>query len=140
MAYYNYNPFNKDIKNIESVDLTVLKDVYEGWYIDYKQKSIKISDIAKHLSAFANQYGGWLFFGIRESEKKSAGEFVGINKSEIGKLSISIREAATAHSNPEIYYEEKIVYGPDHHICLAEENAILIIYIPMVSSPQFLVQ
>jgi hypothetical protein len=137
MHHYNYNPFGKDIKEIKAVDLLVLKDIYEGWYIDYKAKMINTKDIAKHISAFANQYGGWLFFGIKESKERAAGEYVGINRNEIKELSISIREAATAHSNPEVYYDEKIVFGPDDHLILIEENAILIIYIPMGSFPPY---
>jgi len=32
----NYNPFNKPISKLEAKDLGVLKDIPEGWYIEYK--------------------------------------------------------------------------------------------------------
>lgn len=137
MNYYNFNPFGKDINKIEAADLATLCEVSEGWYIDYKQEIIDIKKIAKHASAFANQYGGWLFFGITESDKKTAEEFIGIKKEDVQKLSTAIREAVSTHSNPEVYYEEKIIYGPDDTIKLPDNRAIVIVYIPEGSHPPY---
>ena len=130
MDYYSFNPFSKNIDKINGEDLFVLKDISEGWYVDYKENIIKIPKIAKHMSAFANQYGGWLFFGIKESEARTAGRYVGVDKDEVSKLLISIREAITAHSSPEIYYKEKIIEGPCNAIGLPEDKSIVILYIP----------
>jgi predicted HTH transcriptional regulator len=109
MTYYNFNPFNKNIDEITGEDLIVLKDISEGWYVDYKENIINIKKTAKHMSAFANQFGGWLFFGIKESETRTAGHYLGINKDKVCELLISIREAVSAHSSPEIYYTENII-------------------------------
>ena len=79
MYTYAFNPFGKAIDDVQEKDLIVLRDVAEGWYVDYKQEGIKTDDLAKHLSAFSNQYGGFLFIGIREAEdgSRKAGTFVG---------------------------------------------------------------
>ena len=45
MRHYNFNPFDKDIKDIETDDLAVLTDVCEGWYIDYKEKIIDLKNL-----------------------------------------------------------------------------------------------
>jgi len=138
MAFYNFNPFNKDINQITSEDLYILRDVSEGWYLDYKEKSIDIKSIAKHMSAFANQYGGWLFFGVKESPEKTAESFPGIEHKDIGKLSTAIREAISAHVNPEVYYEEKVIHGPSEKIGLSDSRAIYVIYIPEGKRPPYI--
>lgn len=138
MSYYNFNPFGKDLNQIEAADLATLCDVSEGWYIDYKQEIIDIKKIAKHASAFANQYGGWLFFGITESDRKTAEKFIGIKIEDVQKLSTAIRESVSTHSNPEVYYEEKIIYGPDDTIKLHEHRAIVIVYIPEGTHPPYI--
>ncbi|MFM5509805.1 helix-turn-helix domain-containing protein [Aeromonas rivipollensis] len=133
MLNYSYYPFKKDLENIDIEDLLLLKNVSEGWYIDYKVQGLKIIDFAKHISAFANQYGGWLIVGVNESSdgSRTAAEFVGITKSELEKVSRDIREASSAHINPEVLYEEKTIDGPLEEIGLAEGKSILIIGIPM---------
>ncbi len=133
MLDYSYFPFKNNLERIGAEDLLRLKSVSEGWYIDYKSQGIKISDFAKHLSGFANQYGGWLFIGIEESSDgtRTASKFPGIPKSDLEKVSTDIREAAAAHVNPEILYEEHIVSGPIEEIGLASNYCILIIGIPM---------
>jgi len=66
MYRYNFEPFNCSLENVRGSDLLKLKDVAEGWYIDYKREPIPISAFGRHLSAFANQYGGWIFIGVEE--------------------------------------------------------------------------
>lgn len=133
MLNYSYYPFNKNLEDIDAEDLLLLKEVSEGWYIDYKSQGLKIVDLAKHMSAFANQYGGWLILGVSESSdgRRTASEFVGIPKSGLKKVSTDIREASAAHVNPEILYEEKVIDGPLEKIGLDEGNSILILGIPM---------
>ena len=133
MLNYSYYPFKNILEDIGAEDLVLLKDVSEGWYIDYKVQSLKIPDLAKQLSAFANQYGGWLIIGVNEASdgSRTASEFVGIPVSELEKVSRDIREASSAHVNPEVLYEEKVISGPIESIGLAEDKAIIIIGIPM---------
>ena len=69
----DYNPFGKIIREIDTGDLSTLRDVSEGWYVEYKSEVPDAPSIAKSISALANTYGGWIFYGIDEtdsSEKK----------------------------------------------------------------------
>ena len=45
-----------------------------------RRETPNAASIAKSVSAFANTYGGWLFYGVNEKSKSgaAAGEFVGI--------------------------------------------------------------
>ena len=74
-----YTPFNKTINEPDETDiLGILRGVSEGWYVEYKSELPKIRDVAKSLSSFANQYGGWLFIGVEEDKKsKTAAGFPG---------------------------------------------------------------
>ena len=76
----SYNPFKKEIQDLQATDLAVLLEVAEGWFIEYKQGEVPPANIAKSLSAFANHYGGWVFYGIEEAADGShqAGAFPGI--------------------------------------------------------------
>ncbi len=133
MLNYSYYPFKKELEKIDAEDLLLLKEVSEGWYIDYKVKGLKVIDLAKHMSAFANQYGGWLILGVEESSdgSRTPSEFVGMPKADLEKVSRDIREASAAHVNPEILYEEKVIDGPLEQIGLVEGKSILILGIPM---------
>lgn len=138
MFRYNYNPFHIDIQNLRGEHLKVLKDVTEGWYVDYKQEMIEIKKISKQLSSFSNQYGGWVFFGIQESEKRTAGKFVGVPRNKVEPHLLRIREASTAHVNPNVYYEDKVIYGPVEEIGLEDNKAIIVLYIPEGANPPYI--
>ncbi len=71
MQPYRFNPFNKDISTVTGLDLLRLKEVTEGWFVDYKSRPLTACDFGKHISAFANQYGGFLFIGVDEGPSKS---------------------------------------------------------------------
>lgn len=137
---YSFNPFKKPLNKVEGKDLISLFDISEGWYVDYKRESIKIKDIAKHISAFSNQYGGFLFFGVVEKGdgSRQAGAFPGVPSEEVSSLSINIREAAVAHSSPPIFYEEHIINGPCNEIELPENKSILIVGIPQGDNPPYI--
>lgn len=133
MHSYSYYPFINSLEVINHEDLVKLHDIAEGWYIDYKSQGLNISDYAKHLCSFANQYGGWLIIGVTEKSdgSRTADKFLGVDNELIAKISIDVREAAAAHSNPPVLYEEKIVKGPISEIDLPEEKSIIIFGIPM---------
>ena len=111
MLNYSYYPFKNKLDNLNYTDLKGLEQVAEGWYIDYKRQGLKIIDYAKHISGFANQYGGWLIIGIDESSngKRTAEKFLGVSLDEVEKISTELREAVSAHINPEVLYEEKSI-------------------------------
>ena len=62
----------KAIRDLQPPDLTILRNVHEGWYVEYKSQVVKASALAKSLSAFANTYGGWLFIGVQEQSGDNA--------------------------------------------------------------------
>ncbi len=132
MENYRYSPFSAPLENLAGPELKKLEDVAEGWFIEYKRAVIDIKEIARHLAAFANQRGGWLFFGITEKQdgSREAGGFPGITNSDVPSLLLKIREATSAHVSPPVYYEEKVISGPIGEINLDTDKSIIIIGIP----------
>ena len=140
MHDYPYNPFGKDVATVVGDDLDVLRHVSEGWYVDYKQQGLEIVDLARHMSAFANQYGGWLFFGIVEATdgSRTAGTFPGIATTAVPALSLKLREAISGHVSPPLLYEERAVHGPCGKIGLPAGCAIVIVGIPQGVDPPYI--
>ena len=127
-----YSPFNKPITDLQPSDLAVLKSVSEGWYVDYKRDLIDAGGMAKALSAFANSYGGWLFFGIKERSKDDpvAGEFCGLSVRDVDVAQQRLRQSAAGHLNPTPYFRTKVLRGPCADIGLAEGATVVVVEIP----------
>ena len=127
-----YSPFDKPITDLLPSDLAVLKFVGEGWYVDYKRDLIDAVGMAKALSAFANTYGGWLFFGIKERSKDdpAAGEFCGLSDRDVDVAQQRLRQSAAGHLNPTPYFRTKVLRGPSVDIGLAEGAAVVVVEIP----------
>jgi predicted HTH transcriptional regulator len=58
-----FQPFNTPIDALRVEHLEQLRDVSEGWHVEYTRAPIPAKNIGKSLSAFANHFGGWLVFG-----------------------------------------------------------------------------
>lgn len=127
-----FNPFDKALLEIEAEHLSVLKKVHEGWYVDYKRDLINVKKQAKALSAFANTYGGWLIFGIEESNENEpvAHAFPGIPIKDAQSLLQQLRQAADQHIAPTPFFETKIVSGPSEVLQLGQDRCIVIVRIP----------
>lgn len=131
MVNVPYNPFSCELEEVEVGSLAVLRSVAEGWHVEYKRESVPTKSIAKSLSAFANHYGGWIFYGIEEEDSSNyARAFPGIEKNEVGKLLDNIRNAAKDSITPEPYYEYKVLDGPALNIGLDHNRAIVIVVVP----------
>ena len=133
MHVSNYSPFERGISDLTVEDLAVLKEVEEGWYVDYKREAIKAEHIAKGLAAFANTYGGWLFFGVEEAKGQGnpvAASFPGLSLDEAQKLSQQCRQGAAAHLSESPYFESVVLSGPCDSIGLSADRAVFILYIP----------
>lgn len=128
----SYSPFDKPLGDITAADLNALKSTPEGWYIEYKSQFPDGASVAKSLSAFANSYGGWLFYGIQESADKSrcAGLFPGIPADQLPLYEQKLRQAASGQVSPAPYFETRVVKGPDDAIGLTADRGILVVYIP----------
>src|SRR5690348_14200117 len=64
----DFNPLAKPFDSIDLRDIERLRNVPEGWYVEYKSQPILARDAAKSLAAFANHFGGWLIFGVQAAQ------------------------------------------------------------------------
>ena len=127
-----YSPFKKELTDIDASDLADLKFASEGWYIEYKREVPTAESIAKSISAFANTYGGWLFFGVAEESKESpvAGAFPGISKANMDAALQRTRQAIAEQVNPSPHFESRVIWGPSDAIGLAEDHGVICIWVP----------
>ena len=127
-----YSPFDKDIKNVRTADLVILKNVKEGWYVEYKSQMVNASALAKAVSAFANTYGGWLFLGIQEKCKEDpvADTFPGIPADKIDEALQRLRQSIADNLNPTPFFETTVFRGSCVELGLAEDMSILAVEIP----------
>jgi len=128
----HYSPFTKELPDIVADDLEALQSTAEGWYVEYKRETPNASSMAKSATAFANTYGGWLFYGIAESSKDGAvaGSFPGIPRADVDPALQRFRQAIANHANPSPHFETHVVWGPSAKIDLPADHAIICVYIP----------
>lgn len=129
---HRFNPFGKATKQIQTSDLGCLKQVTEGWYVEYKREVVNAKAIAKSISAFANTYGGWLFYGIDEESKENsvAGSFPGVENGALDQELQKIRQAVANSMNPACHYECITLAGPCPELELPEGRSIIVIEVP----------
>jgi Putative DNA-binding domain len=128
----DYSPFDTQIGDLKASDLGILSTVSEGWYIEYKSQLPSASSIAKSVSAFANTYGGWLFYGISEKSKAEAvaGTFVGIDRNGVDAALQTVRHAISHSLNPQPFFETKVLWGPEPAVGLEKDKAVICIKVP----------
>lgn len=128
---YRYTPFEKHLTDISEDDLATLKNVHEGWYVEYKSELIKPRDLAKSLSSFANQFGGWIFFGVSEDRNLHVAEsFPGIPDSDVSNALESLRNASKDLITPDVFYFRRVFKGPIASIGLKPDRSIIVVQIP----------
>lgn len=127
-----FNPFSaKDLSDLQAADLSVLTEVTEGWYIEYKEQLSNAKTIAKSISSFSNTYGGWLFFGVEEDKSaNTAKSFPGIPRADLDKSLKRIQQSVAANMNPASYFETKVLNGPEPSINLAKDRMVLCVHVP----------
>lgn len=76
------NPFNKNINDVKKEDLDLLKTngVAESLFIEYKADIP--AKIGKHVAAFANTHGGYLFLGVKAGKDNTPESCIGISKAD----------------------------------------------------------
>ena len=126
-----YRPFADHLDEVAPEDLARLKDVHEGWYVEYKQELIGNRELAKSLSSFANQYGGWLFLGVEEDTVNNvAAGFPGIPDTELQVALDSIRNAAKDLLQPSPFYNVRVFRGAINEIGLNDGFSIIVVHVP----------
>lgn len=108
-----FSPFDTSLESLAAPDLERLRDVAEGWYVEYKSELSKAVDIAKSISALANTHGGWVFYGVMEKSKEEsvAGSFPGIVAKDADASLQRIRQAVAQHMNPAAHFDARSVTG-----------------------------
>ena len=130
-----YTPFDKNLAELAPEDLATLTDVYEGWYVEYKSELVNNRALAKSLSSFANQYGGWLFIGVAEDRNTHAAKnFPGIPDSQVQAGLESLRNASKdlLHRDvgPSVFYDTRVFKGPIPSVGLPTGQSIVVVYTP----------
>jgi hypothetical protein len=127
-----YNPFDKAFQEVTAVDLAALRDAVEGWYIEYKREAPSATSMAKSVAAFANTYGGYLFYGVAEKSKEEAvaGAFPGIPRRNVDAVLQCLRQAVAGLINPAPHFETRVVWGPSTELGLSDDHGIVCVYIP----------
>lgn len=124
-------PLDKGPRNLKTEDLLKLNTVAEGWYCEYKREMVKVPAIAKSISAFANTYGGWVFYGIAEDkDTRCAASAPGIPAALISQAEMQLRQAVSSSLNPAPYYEHVILHGPLPEVGLTQDRAVVAVFIP----------
>jgi hypothetical protein len=132
MHYEAYTPFSRPFDELTSGDLEVLKSISDGWYVEYKVQLPDRDSIAKSISAFANTFGGWLFYGIGEdsSGEHRAGTFPGVDARDIATIDQRIQQAAPSKVNPRPRFTVRACDGPAPAIGLATGRSVIVVYVP----------
>ena len=136
---YRYRPIEGKLSDWTGPQLAVLRDVSEGWYVDYKVAGLSARGLGKHMSAFANQYGGWLFIGIQDSgdADMKAAAFPGVPDSQLAQIRQRVTSAVVDHITPQCWFEERVIRGPVPEIGLDSGNSILVLGIPEGLQPPY---
>ena len=97
----DYSPFSAPLAQAASGELKEFYSISEGWHVEYKSLPIPPKDLAKSLSSFANQYGGWLVLGVVEDKRNlTAQEFPGLTQQQVSKVVQHLRDASRDCVNP----------------------------------------
>ena len=116
-----YNPFNKNISEIEYGDLKKLIDnnISEGWYLEYKGSFPNNKKIANSIASFANSEGGWYIIGIEENENESGpSKIIGFDLESNKKPADKITNIVKDNIDPIPYFESKLVEIPENKFVL----------------------
>jgi len=127
-----YSPFEKEFAELDANDLAILRTVAEGWYVEYKREVPNASSIAKSISALANTYGGWVFFGIDEKSRAEpvAGAFPGIPRIDLDAVLHRLRQAVATLVNPPPHFDVKPIFEPREALSLAADRVVLCVRVP----------
>ena len=134
----DYSPLSAPLAQAASRELKEFYSTSEGWHVEYKSLPIPPKDLAKSLSSFANQYGGWLVLGVVEDKGNlTAQEFPGLTQQQVSKVVQNLRDASRDCVNPEVYYEHRVFDGPIEEIALPAGKSIVLVHVPQGPEPPY---
>lgn len=127
-----FSPFTKPTNQLSADDLSDLRQVAEGWYVEYKREVPNAASIAKSVAALANTSGGWVFFGVEELSKTEpvAGSFPGVSLAAVEAAQQQIRSAC-ANLMPVPHFTVITLRGPSADEALADDRAVIGVQVPM---------
>lgn len=128
----DFEPFgSKELLDLTEKDLETLYEVAEGWYVEYKSELSKAESIAKSIAAFANTYGGWVFYGVAEKSRSEqvAGSFPGIPEDQIDIGISRVRHAVAQSINPSTHYDVHVI-RPSGAGLMQPGRAVLVVRVP----------
>ena len=126
-----YTPFDVALQEIDEAHLAKLREVAEGWFVEYKSEVPSPRVLAKSLSSFANRHGGWLFLGIQEdSTDNTAASYPGIPDAEVSSAVQRIRDAAKDLLQPTALFSHHTLRGPLPEVSLPSGRSIVVVRIP----------
>jgi hypothetical protein len=139
MKRYRYIPFAGGLAGGEGSKLAGLKEVSQGWYVQYSETLPSVPQLARHLSSFANRSGGWVFVGVKGQQKgeMTADSFPGVPATTVEQALAALHRAASAHVTPELCFETRIIEGPISEIDLSADRAIIIVGVPEGPLPPY---
>ena len=133
-----FSPFSVPLTRVAPSELKEFYSISEGWYVEYKSQPISPKDMAKTLSSFANQYGGWLVLGVVEDKQDlTAEEFPGLSQQQVSNVIQTLRDASRDCVNPEVFYEHRVFNGPIDDIDLPDGQSIIVVRIPQGPVPPY---
>ena len=133
-----YTPFDIDFREVTQTHIAGLREVAEGWYVEYKSETPRPRELAKSLSSFANRYGGWLFLGIQEDPAdNTAAGFPGMPDSSVTSDVQLLRDASKDLLQPSVPFFHHVLSGPLEELSLPEGRSIVIVRIPEGASTPY---
>ncbi|MBN2541826.1 ATP-binding protein [bacterium] len=129
-----FNPFNKDINELDKDDLQKLieDEVVEGWYIQFVNvypESEK--EIARSIASFANSYGGWYIIGVTTNEQTHAETIEGFDLLSIDNPKEKLEEIIRDQLRPVPFFDMKLVWVDNN-------KAVMVVYVEEGSDAPYL--
>jgi hypothetical protein len=100
--------FRRSLENIDESYIDGIKDLEEGWFVEFKIRCPDTDKIARSISSFANAHGGLLIIGVEEDDKtRRFKNFSPMSRQAADETLTKIRQAADAHIQPCPFFEFK---------------------------------
>ena len=130
--------FRRGLDTVSSADLPEIKQLEEGWFVEFKSRCPDSQKLAKSISSFANAYGGLLIIGAEEGAKtRRLEKFMPMSMDMADNTKTKVRQAVEAHLQPPPVFFMKSLELPAIS-CESIDRWILLIHIPKGERAPFL--